>query len=371
MQFSPAENHLSAPMKIVHVVYSLEMGGAEILVVQLCRVQRSNGHDVSVCVYTSKGPLLEVLRAEGFHVQVIGEGPVARTAMRFFRVFHGMRPDVVHCHNPAPTLQAAMAARLAGVGTIVSTRHSLVAPPFDTRAEITYNLVSLFCDWVVAICDATRENLRKTPFAQCNRITRVYNGVDRVERSQPDDRPEKRGFTLLFVGRLAEIKDLPTMVKAVALAISTIPSLQLWIVGHGIMREPLEALTRELGIEENVTFWGERLDVAHFFSAADTFTMSSVSEGLPMSLLQAMSVGLPALVTNVGGMAEVVRNAHCGLSTQVGDSAAMAEAIVELASDARRREVFASNAKTAYEEHFTLEHMEAAYMALYRKPRNA
>ncbi len=358
-------------MKIVHVVYSLEMGGAEILVVQLCRVQRSNGHDVSVCVYTGLGPLLEVLRAEGFQIHVIGEGPVARTAIRFFRVFHKMQPDVVHCHNPAPTLQAAAAARLAGVETIVSTRHSLVAPPFDTRAEVTYNVISLFCDWVVAICDATRENLRKTPFAQRNRITRVYNGVDGLVVSTPEDRPEKSGFTLLFVGRLAEIKDLPTMVKAVALAIPRVPGLQLWIVGHGIMREPLEALTHELGIADNVTFWGERLDVARFFSAADVFTMSSVSEGLPMSLLQAMSVGLPALVTNVGGMAEVVRNAHCGLYTPVGDSSAMADAIVELASNPGRRDVFACNAKTAYEEHFTLEHMEEAYMALYCRPRNA
>jgi glycosyltransferase involved in cell wall biosynthesis len=358
-------------MKIVHVVYSLEMGGAEILVVQLCRVQRSNGHDVSVCVYTSLGPLLDVLRAEGFQVHVIGEGPVARTAMRFFRVFRHLRPDVVHCHNPAPTLQAAIAARLAGVGTIVSTRHSLVAPPFDTKAEIIYNLVSLFCDWVVAICDATRANLRNTPLAQCNRITRVYNGVDKLEPSPQEDRPEKRGFTLLFVGRLVEIKDLPTLVKAVSLAIPRVPDLQLWIVGHGIMREPLEALTHELGIADNVTFWGERLDVARFFSAADVFTMSSVSEGLPMSLLQAMSVGLPALVTNVGGMAEVVRNAHCGLYAPVGDSVAMAEAIVELASNSGRREVFASNAKVAYDEHFTLEHMDSAYMTLYRKPRNA
>jgi glycosyltransferase involved in cell wall biosynthesis len=264
-----------------------------------------------------------------------------------------------------------MAARLAGVETIVSTRHSLVAPPFDTRAEFTYNLVSLFCDWVVAICDATRDNLFKTPFARRNRITRVYNGVDKLEQCPPENHPEKRGFTLLFVGRLVEIKDLPTMVKAVSLAVRGVPDLHLWIVGHGIMREPLEVLVGKLGITEHVTFWGERLDVAHFFSGADVFTMSSVSEGLPMSLLQAMSAGLPALVTNVGGMAEVVRNAHCGLYTPVGDGAAMADAIVELASDHNRRAVFAANAKAAYDEHFTLEHMESAYMDLYRRPRRS
>ncbi|MCU1222800.1 MAG: glycosyl transferase [Edaphobacter sp.] len=358
-------------MKIVHVVYSLEMGGAEILVAQLCRLQRSNGHDVSVCAYSNLGPLGEILRSEGIRVHVLGEAPFTRTFMRFLREFRSTRPDVVHCHNPAPTLQAAVGARLAGVKCIVSTRHSLVAPPYETASEVAYSFVSLFCDWIVGICDVTCENLRNAPLSRRDRITRVYNGVDRLPPAPPEDHPEQHGFTLLFVGRLAEIKDLPTMVKAAALALPSVPNLQLWIVGHGIMREPLEALVHQLGIADHVTFWGERLDIAHFFSAADVYAMSSVSEGLPMSLLQAMSVGLPALVTDVGGMAEVVRNANCGLYTPVGDAAAMAEAMVLLASHPARRATFAASATTAYDEHFTLEHTDAAYMALYRKPRNA
>jgi len=88
-----------------------------------------------------------------------------------------------------------------------------------------------------------------------------------------------------------------------------------------------------------------------------------------MSLLQAMSLGLPAIVTDVGGMAEVVKNAHAGLATPVGDAEAMAEAIVQMAGDERRRVVFQENARTAYGELFTLERMDAAYMELYRRPR--
>ena len=141
------------------------------------------------------------------------------------------------------------------------------------------------------------------------------------------------------------------------------------MVGHGAERARLDALVEELGIQDSVTFWGERLDVAGFFSAADIYCMSSVSEGLPMSLLQAMSVGLPAIVTDVGGMAEVVRNANAGITSPVGDFDAMAESIVQLASDPIRRKSLAENAVTAYREQFTLECMEASYMALYqRKP---
>jgi glycosyltransferase involved in cell wall biosynthesis len=356
-------------MKIIHVVYSLEMGGAEILVAQLCRLQRANGHDVSVCAYSNLGPLGEVLRSEGIRVEVLGEAPFTRTFLRFVRKFRTLRPDVVHCHNPAPTLQAAIPARLSGASCVVSTRHSLVAPPYDTAAEVVYSLVSRFCNWIVGICDATCENLRHAPLARRSRIIRVYNGVDKLSPLSIEGEPIRQGFTLLFVGRLATIKDLPTMIRAISLATPSVSDLQLWIVGHGAVRQELQDLVNQLSIEKHVTFWGERLDVAHFFYAADVYAMSSVSEGLPMSLLQAMSIGLPSIVTDVGGMAEVVRNAGCGICTPVGDPAAMAAAIVALASDPTRRAVFATNAAKTYKTDFTLEQMDAAYMELYRNPK--
>ncbi|MDE1178120.1 MAG: glycosyltransferase [Edaphobacter sp.] len=353
-------------MKIVHIVYSLEMGGAEILVAQLCRLQRSHGHDVSVIAYSNLGTLGESLVSEGFTVKVLGEAPLAKTFLRFIGELRRLRPEVVHCHNTAPTLQAAIPARLAGAKCVLSTRHSLVAPPYDMKEEKAFNFAARFCDWVVGICDATCENLRGVPGARKDRIVRVYNGVDPVE---PAEAVAKDGFTLLFVGRLAPVKNLSTLVRATAIALKQRPDLKLWLVGHGHERDALEALVNELGIAESVTFWGERLDVAGFFAAADVYCMSSVSEGLPMSLLQAMSMRLPAIVTNVGGMAEVVRNAECGLTPPVGDAEAMAEAIVQMAGDDAMRSRFATNAQAAYDEHFTLDRMDQAYMDLYLRPR--
>ncbi len=356
-------------MKIVHVVYSLEMGGAEILVAQLCRLQRANGHDASVIAYSNLGALGEMLVADGIPVLVLGEAPFLKTFRRFWTELKKLRPEVVHCHNPAPTLQAAIPAKLAGALRIISTRHSLVAPPHDMKEERVFNFMARFCDWVVGICDATCDNLRTIPGARNKRIVRVYNGVDPMEQASPEEWPEKRGFTLLFVGRLAPIKSLHTLIRAAVLAAPRVPGLQLWIVGHGHERQRLENLVKELGAEALVTFWGERLDVAGFFSVADVYCMSSISEGLPMSLLQAMSIGLPAIVTDVGGMAEVVKNAHAGFTTPVGDSEAMADAIVQMAGDEKRRTIFSENAQTAYGELFTLERMDAAYMELYRRSR--
>ena len=356
-------------MKIVHAVYSLEMGGAEVLVAQLCRFQRTNGHTVAVCVYSTLGKLGVALRADGFHIEVLGEAHPAVTLWRYFQVFRRLRPDVVHCHNPAPTLQAAVGARLAGASCVVSTRHSLVNPPYDVAAEVKYSVFCRTCDWIVGICDATCDNLRHAPLARRARVVRIYNGVNPLEPVVSSDYPPKSGFTLIFVGRFAEVKDLKILIRAVGQALPSVPDIQLWLVGDGPTRPELEDLTARLHLSNHVTFWGQRHDVARFFSAADLFVMTSLSEGLPMALLQAMSVGLPALVTDIGGMAEVVRLCQCGILVPIGDVAATAMAIIELAGDPERRTVYGVQAAAAYRAHFTLEQMAAAYMKLYRCTR--
>ena len=355
-------------MKIVHVVYSLDMGGAEVLVAQLCRMQRANGHQVSVCAYSRLGSVGELLRDEGIEIYVPGEASPATTMLRYFQHFRALRPDVVHCHNVAPTIQAALAARLAGAKRVLSTRHSLVAPPYNVAEEVKFGVMAAFCDWIAGICEVTCNNLRGAPMAHRNKIVRVYNGATAIARV-PFDSLGKRGFTLVFVGRLAAVKNLQTLIRAVSIAVKQLPELDFWIVGDGAVRGELEALAAELGVAEHVRFWGERLDTAQFFSAADAFVMSSVSEGLPMSLLQAMSIGVPGIVTDVGGMAEVVRLSGAGLLAPVGDAAGMAEAIVKLAGDPALRAEFSDRAKKSYAAEFTLERMDAAYVDLYIRSR--
>jgi glycosyltransferase involved in cell wall biosynthesis len=355
-------------MKIVHAVYSMELGGAEMLVAQLGRMQRAAGHDVSVCAYSKLGPLGEVLRDEGLHVHLLGEAHPAKTMWRYLHLFRAMRPDVVHCHNPAPTLQAAMGARLAGTKCVVATRHSLVSPPYDRAAEAKFSVIArCFVNAVVGICDITCDNLRGAPIADRRHIVRVYNGVAPLDETTPIATGEDE-FVLLFVGRLAEVKDLPTMLRAFALAVEREPRLRLWIVGDGVVRARLQRLAEELGLGGRVRFWGQRLDTASFFRAAGAFVMSSVSEGLPMSLLQAMSVGLPAIVTDVGGMAEVLKLSGSGILVPVGDAEEMAGAMLRMAADAACRRMFGEKARSAYASHFTLQQMAEAYERIYLKP---
>jgi glycosyltransferase involved in cell wall biosynthesis len=349
-------------MKIVHVVYSLEMGGAEMLVAQLCRIQRSQGHDVSVCAYSMLGAVGEMLRQEGFTIHVAGEAHPALTAWRYFRLFRRMRPDVVHCHNVAPTLQAAVSARVAGSRLVLSTRHSLVAPPYNRSSEAMYNVVATACDFIVGICQITCANLRGTTLAHRGKIRLVYNGSPPITRVKT---PARATLELLFVGRMAEVKDLGTLVRAVALAAERLPQLRLSVVGDGIDRVPMAKLAAELGVADRIRFCGQQLETDGYFSAADVFVMSSVSEGLPMSLLQAMSIGVPAITTDVGGMAEILRECGSGLLVPVGDSAAMADAMVRLANDPALCAQLGARAMTAYQARFTLDRMVEGYTKLY------
>jgi glycosyltransferase involved in cell wall biosynthesis len=312
------------------------------------------------------------MQAEGFAVRANMGQHLPDSAKNFFRIFKELRPDVVHLHNPTPTVYAAMAARMAGVPSIVSTRHSLVARPRRLIVELKYAFAATCCDWIVGICDATANNIRDIHTVPARKIVRVYNGAVPLKRVAPEECPPKSGFTLVYVGRLEPVKNHALLLTALRAALQSMPGLRLWMVGDGSERKALESLATELGLCSQIKFWGQQLDVAPFFSAADAFIMSSKSEGLPMSLLQAFSLGLPAIVTDVGGMAEVVRLAQAGFTVPATDPAGMAAAILRLAASDAVRERFSTNAEEAFHSRFTLQTMVDAYMDLYRDtPRAA
>jgi glycosyltransferase involved in cell wall biosynthesis len=349
----------------------MEVGGAETLVSQMCRLQREQGHGPCVYAVATLGPLGEQMRKEGFTVQPHVGRHLPYATRNFFHIFKEAHPDVVHLHNPTPTIYAAMAARMAGVASVISTRHSLVAPPRRFAVELKYAFAATCCDWIVGICDATADNVKSIHSVPARKIVRVYNGAVPLKRVAKEQWPPKSGFTLVYVGRLEPVKNHTLLLHAFRAALSSKHDLRLWMVGDGSERGKLESVAAELSIAAQVTFWGQQLDVAPFFSAADAFIMSSKSEGLPMSLLQAFSLGLPAVVTDVGGMAEVVRLAKAGLTVPVTDSAEMAAAILRIAGSDAEREQFSKNAEATFHSSFTLQTMVDAYMNLYRNTTRA
>ena len=367
-------------MKIVHVVDSMEVGGAEVLVALLCRSQRGEGNDLSVHCLFDAGPLAEQLEQEGIpvHVHRLGSGLVAqlRVIRGLYRSFAQERPDVVHCHNILPTIMAGPAARIAGAGAVFSTRHGL-ATPYNAAPEIEgitdsagafyrFRVAAAFCSRVVAVCDVARRNLESGPGAFLNKVVTIRNGASALSvSSKPDPLIRKEGFTLVHVARLHWKKNQSGLLRAVSLALQQVPDLFLWVIGDGDEAESLHHLARELGIESRVRFAGERKDVGDWLAQADLFVLSSLTEGLPVSLVEAMAAGLPFLVTNVGGMPEVAELSGAGTVVEANSPEALAEGIVQCAR--RRAELpdLGRRARHCYDRHFTPDLMLRAYSQLY------
>jgi glycosyltransferase involved in cell wall biosynthesis len=169
------------------------------------------------------------------------------------------------------------------------------------------------------------------------------------------------------VARLALPKDHDTLLRAVAEMRKSVPGAVLWIVGDGERRAALEKLGAELGLGESVKFWGERQNPGDFLRSADVFVLSSLSEGVPMSVLEAMAVGLPAIVSDVGGMAEVVRQADAGAVVPRSDVAGLAAAMRSFAADRAGARSTGAHAQAHYRNHFTLQCMADEYEKLYRQ----
>ena len=353
----------ASPLNIVHVVDSMEMGGAEKLTATLCRLQRDRGHTASVhCLY-AVGVLGEELRAEGFEVLLHHPSAFFHLMSCLYRAFRRSRPDVVHCHNATAAIMAAIPARLAGVKTVIVTRHGLVKPPYQMRRELKFALASRWCDWIVGVCEGTRTNLLAAPFAARDKIIHIYNGASPADiRAVPHAR---NSFTFVCVGRLALLKDHATLLQAVVLTRTHHPDVQLWIVGGGPLDASLRKLADALGLKECVTFFGERADVSPFLLAADLFVSSSITEGLPVSLLEAMSVGLPAVVTAVGGMGEIAHLSGAVTLVPASDPKAMAGALCDAIAGKQKLSKMGQLASCCYEQYFRPERMLEDYMRLY------
>jgi glycosyltransferase involved in cell wall biosynthesis len=196
-----------------------------------------------------------------------------------------------------------------------------------------------------------------------DRTVVIHNGVplDVPRRPSRDTTP----VTLLSVGRLRAPKDFLTLVRAMA-ALEP-GSAGLRIAGDGPERAALADEVARLGLESTVELLGTRTDVAELLAGADVFVLSSDSEGLPMSVLEAMAAGLPVVASAVGGVPEAVRDGETGTLVPPGDSAALAHALRRLVSDPALRDRLGEAGRRRVEREFSLERFEREHLDLYRK----
>jgi glycosyltransferase involved in cell wall biosynthesis len=267
---------------------------------------------------------------------------------------------VLHTHNAYSHLYGSVAARLVRTRHVIHTRHGLALTEGAFERSL-FRLSCLLSDAVVSVSDELC-SLSRAQGCPASKSHRIWNGID-TALFQPVEKWAQS--TLITVGRLEAVKDMPTLLCAFASARENLPALQLLIVGDGRARHSLEEMSRSFGLETSVHFLGERKDVSKLLRQATVFVSSSLSEGVALALLEAMATGLPVVVTGVGGNIEVVQDGVTGVLVPPRDPARLAEAISDLASNPVRVAAMGRAARSRVEDVFDVRRMVRDYERLY------
>lgn len=354
---------LTRPLRVVHVSLTLKTGGLERLLIDFARLHERQRVELEFVAISEVGWIADEIRRRGCPVHQLKPGGRWSRMHQLQRLFAERQIDVVHTHNTYPHLYATPAARWAGVPVVVQTRHGQ-RMGHGWKSSLQYRLATAFADRVIAVSDdAARLSVTADKLKQ-SKVARIWNGIDLNDYPYrgPVDKP-----IAIAVGRLAPEKDLRTLISAMALAAPRVPDLELWIVGGGTEGEALAQQVAHLGLGDRVRLLGERQDVAALLGQAAMYVSSSLSEGLSLTLLEAMAAGLPVVATRVGGTPEVVVEGTTGLLVEPARPDQLAAALVELCRRRHDWRAMGRSGRDRVEAHFNATRMVDDYTQLYEQ----
>lgn len=360
-------------IRVIEVTRSLNVGGLERVVSTLASGLDPSRFDVSVVCLLRTGYFAQELARQGIRIHLASRNSQHTHYLLFLKLyalFREFRPDIVHTHNTHALLDGALAARLAGVPAIVHTEHGRQFPD-KRRYMVCERLLSRWVTKIVAVSSFSKTQLVNHERIRPEKIEVIYNGTS-FRDARHDVLATKSALSLIdsypilgSVTRLSEEKGVRFLLEAMPEILCRFPRAALLVVGDGILRPQLERLVRELGVGDHVTFLGTQSDVSKFLTLVDIFVLASISEGLPLAVLEAMSHGKAIVATDVGGLREVLTDGDAGRLVPPRDSMAIAEAVKRLASDRCGLARAGARARAIYLDRFTEKLMVSNYQRLF------
>ncbi len=358
--------------RVLQVVLSLNPGGTERLVVELAR-RLQDQVPAMVCCLDGAGAWARELFAAGVQVIALDRAGGFRPGLGRAVAAVARRHDatVIHAHHYSPFVYSCL-SRFWRPGTrVIFTEHGRLsdAPP-SAKRRLVNKLLARFPSRVFTVSEDLKQHLVGEGFAP-GALEVIYNGIEVGPLPEPAARADVRrtlGVTddtlvVATIARLDPVKDLGTLLAAVAKVRAAVPIFAA-IVGDGPERPALEARARQLGISEHVRFLGHREDARQWLAGSDVYVNCSISEGVSLTILEAMAAALPVVATKVGGTPEVV-DRDSGQLIPPRDPSALAAALLELARDPGARGRLGSSARRRLEDRFTIDRMVRQYRDVY------
>lgn len=361
------------PVLVQHLLWSLERAGAELLLLSLVR-HSAAAFRHAVCCLGPDGPLRAQFEEAGCHVDVVGRGRARGSLRVLLGAAAGIRaqaPDIVHLHRCGPDIWGQVAAALAGHGCVVATEHGPYvrdadgSPQFSSLKTSLRRALRSQLRWTIAISHAVARNLLRNRLVAPARLQVVHNGVDtQVYAPAPSGRAA--GPVVGAAGRLISRKGFDVLLEAFAATRRVFPGAAMILAGTGPEQARLADQIEKLGLGSAVVMRGEVEDMPAFFRSLDVFVMPSLSEGFGMSLLEAMSCGLPVIASDVDGMRELVQHGKSGLLVEPGNPAPLGAAIEHVVRDHDLLARLGECARGTAVEQFSIQRMVRLYERTYR-----
>jgi glycosyltransferase involved in cell wall biosynthesis len=357
------------PVRVMHVALGTGVGGMEKLLVEFARFTDRGRFELCFASLQKQGKFAEQIIAQQWPVYDFDKRPGLRPSivLRLAQRMRSCRTQVVHTHNTAAFFYGTAAAKLAGVARIVHTRHGQRYQA-SGRETWFFRWMSRWVYRVVAVCDDGYQlSLREGIRAEC--LHTIPNGVDLGSFRSVGWKP---WAPAVLVARLSSEKDVGSLIQAIPIVNQLLepmaakpPAFTVRIAGDGPERTRLEGLTAQLDVGQQVHFIGHQQNVAQVLSAASMFILPSLTEGISLTLLEAMAGGLPVVATRVGGTSQVVVDGETGFLVAPQSPGELARAIVRLYCDPQLSQRMGQLGRQRVERHFTVGDMVRAYEALY------
>ena len=360
---------------VCHVLLTLTTGGAEMVAARLSRSLRDEYRFLFVCL-DRIGELGEQLRREGFAVHVIDRRPGVdwRSTLRLGRFLRRERVDVIHAHQYGPFFYSVSARLFHRRASLLFTEHGRFHPDCRSLKRVAYNRLFLERrDKIIGVGESVRQSLINVEGMPAGRVGVIYNGINLDEFAPVAGRNDVRQslgisddeFVIIQVARLDPIKDHATALSALDRLRIRHPRVRLLLVGDGPQESEIRKIIDQRQLQNHVIQLGLRSDVANLLNAADAGLLTSHSEGIPLSLIEAMAVGMPIVATAVGGVPEIVESDVTGFLTQTGDSQAIAGALSRLCEDPLLCKRMSVLGRRRAESVFSQTRMDEEYRAAY------
>jgi glycosyltransferase involved in cell wall biosynthesis len=357
-------------VRIVQLVETLEVGGLERMAVDLALTQRAAGHDVAMYCLFGGGPLAGELESAGVPVIEIHKERHSKlaTVKLIANELRRTRPDILHGHNPAVHHFAASAKWVAHVPVCLNTRHSATSSTGTPYQERYFRWVAPLTDHVVFDCQFVRQKLEPHLRYSSAKCSVIVNGI-RLDRflahpATPGSAPPRIRFAT--VGRLVPAKGHSVLVEAFSKIADRLPQSSLQIFGYGPLEDELRAQIHRLGMEHRITLEGRTDDAARVFQCLDVFVFSSLNEGLPLVILEAMAAGLPIVSTRVSGVPEVAPESLFPWFSDPGSVEGLADGMLR-AAESEHLAAIGSDARQLAGANYGIDEMSRSYERLYER----